>query len=760
MTSDDRNPAAPEAATGGSPTEPTPPNDSPDAPPSRWLASSEGLVPSVPPATRQWQPEPDPEPEPFGAPDDLEGTRVQPQPRTAPDEWDRQPTQQTPAPVPARTNTAAAPRAYDPAAYAASGVPQTRGTWSSPAVAPQPQPVRPSGGSAGAAAAAAVPIGAYGWPQERRRGLHIRRLLFAFVVGLLLALFVAGGALYAYDQQYVGRVLPGVRIGNLDLSGMPVAAARDRIAQEYAGIAQGTVAVTLNGQTTEIPYSDFDRHVDANRLAIEAFAVGRATGTLDRLVGELQTITRGVELQPTVVLDPAKLQARVHDIAQAAESDPVDASAVVTSTGFVTTPSKTGQSVDEGTGAADAAARLATLDAPDRIDITLTATPLPPKVSDASAALASQQAALMVNDVNLVDGTDHWTIPAAAVHSWLGFTIINNRVRITIDTQTALADVQPLAKSVDRAAVNATVKLNHGQIEFGKPSTVGRALDPAATTEAIVSALRARALGSLAVDAPVTPVLIVTQPTLTTDEAKAAIPKMKAISSWTTNYQPSDHNGFGVNIRIPTATINGYVVNPGETFSFWKAVGPVTPELGYKPGGAIIDGHTEPQGALGGGICSCSTTLFNAVLRAGYQMGDRLNHYYYINRYPLGLDATVFISASGQAQDMTWTNDTNYPVIIQGINGTTFVKFVVYSVPNGRTTTFSDPIVKNYTKAHTETRVDRTIPKGTRKQIEYATDGQDVTVTRTVKDASGKVIHKETYYSHYATITGIILTNP
>jgi hypothetical protein len=30
-------------------------------------------------------------------------------------------------------------------------------------------------------------------------------------------------------------------------------------------------------------------------------------------------------------------------------------------------------------------------------------------------------------------------------------------------------------------------------------------------------------------------------------------------------------------------------------------------------------------------------------------------------------------------------------------------------------------------------------------------------VTRTVKDAAGNVIHQETYYSHYARVTGIVL---
>ena len=41
--------------------------------------------------------------------------------------------------------------------------------------------------------------------------------------------------------------------------------------------------------------------------------------------------------------------------------------------------------------------------------------------------------------------------------------------------------------------------------------------------------------------------------------------------------------------------------------------------------------------------------------------------------------------------------------------------------------------------------------------IEYPADGQDVWVTRVVKDRSGKVIHKETFYSHYARMIGVIL---
>jgi vancomycin resistance protein YoaR len=746
---------APEPERPPRPATPQPPAE-PAAP--SWLASAQGLVPPVPRAA-----------DAGGAPTvDFEVTRVHPRAQQRAEDWGWQPAEDVAAPpafpsVPARTASPSGWVPFDPEAAA-----QPR-TWSQPVSARtvvEEDPYRRRELVGQPVVAGRAPV----WddrfdPVDRstaqaRRGFPWRRLVFSFILGLILSAVVAGGAIYAYEQQYADRILPNVHVGSVDVSGLTRDAAHDRLAEAYQGYGQGTVRVSLAGATTEIPYADFDRRPDIDAMVDAAFGIGRAASPVDRLLGELRTVTKGATVTPTVVLDADKLAQRVHDIAQAAEWQPVDAGAVVTNDGFATTPSKAGQSVDEGTAAADAAAQLTSIDAPDTIDLTLTATTIPPKVSDTSAQLAAKQAALMQNDVVLQDGTETWVIPAATVHQWLTFTIINNRVRIAIDTKAVLAELKPLSEKIDRTAVNATVKLSGAKVVFDKPSVDGRTFNASKTTTAVVNGLRNRAQGTLAIDAPIPPVLALVKPALTTDEAKAAIPLMKQISSWTTNYQASDRNGNGANIRIPTTTINGYVVAPGETFSFWKAVGPVTRELGYTDGGAIIDGHTEPQGALGGGICSCSTTLFNAALRAGFAMGDRLNHFYYINRYPLGLDATVFISASGQAQDMSWTNDTDYPVVIQGINGKGTVKFVLYSVPNGRTTTFSDPVVKNYTKAHTETRVDKSIPRGTRKQIEYATDGQDVTVVRTVKDKDGKVLHKETYYSHYATITGIILTNP
>jgi vancomycin resistance protein YoaR len=286
----------------------------------------------------------------------------------------------------------------------------------------------------------------------------------------------------------------------------------------------------------------------------------------------------------------------------------------------------------------------------------------------------------------------------------------------------------------------------------------GRALDVDATSQLVADALTAR---TSSVDTSAVPAtVVVTKPKLSTEEAQKVAPLMKRISTWTTYFPISERNHFGANIWLPAQFINGTVVAPGQTFDFWRTVGPITIARGFGKGGAIINGQTDPQGAIGGGICSCSTTLFNAALRAGMQMHARRNHFYYIDRYPIGLDATVFISSGGSKQTMSWTNDTPYPILIRGIRTRSgsrgYVRFDLYSVPNGRTVIVSAPTIRNISRAWDSTQKTSSMPAGTSKRIESPVDGKDVWRTVSVYQ-DGKLIRQHTYYSHYARITGVVL---
>jgi vancomycin resistance protein YoaR len=594
------------------------------------------------------------------------------------------------------------------------------------------------------------------------RRLSIRmRFAVAFLVGLLVALGVGAGALYAYDQQYLGRVLPGVRVGGVDLSGLDPATAADRLRAEFASLGEGEITLTGPAGTRTISYAEIGRGPDIEAMVADALAVGRDGTAVERAIADARTALRGVVLTPRVTFDADALAERIVGYADDLAREPVEASvSIVDKTKFVVAPGADGRLADPATPLQAALAELGALDAPASLTYEMPIRIVEPTVTTEEATTAKVDAERIAAPIVLSVGDKKQSITTTRLRSWLTFgPTADGGYGVSIDTEDLPGVLAALAKKLDQAPVNASFKTSGGSITGVTASKAGYKVDREATKAQVQAVLDARAAG--AATASIEPTVNATEPALTTAEAKAARPKMRMISRWTTPFPISDRNGFGANIWIPARLINGYVVAPRATFDFWDAVGPVTRAKGYKSGGAIINGRTEPQGALAGGICSCSTTLFNAALRAGYEMGARRNHYYYIDRYPLGLDATVFISASGSKQTVSFTNDTDYPVLIRGYGyrngGTGYVRFEIYSVPTGRKTTFSKPIVRNVRYATDTVQYTSSLAPGARKRIEYPVDGKQVTVTRTVRDRSGKVLHSNTYFSNYARITGITL---
>lgn len=98
------------------------------------------------------------------------------------------------------------------------------------------------------------------------------------------------------------------------------------------------------------------------------------------------------------------------------------------------------------------------------------------------------------------------------------------------------------------------------------------------------------------------------------------------------------------NIRLGAAALDGVVVAPGETFSFWALVGRPSAAAGFRLGRSIRGGVAG--GDIGGGLCQVSGIAYEAGLRAGLAVVERHPHsrdlYTEAERFtPLGMDATV-----------------------------------------------------------------------------------------------------------------------
>ncbi len=593
-------------------------------------------------------------------------------------------------------------------------------------------------------------------PQRLRR---IRILPRRFVLAALAILIVATLAVLAalaFDRVYAGRVLPGVSIAGIDASGLtqPELAAR----LEALPLAPETVEIVTGGSRVTMASRDLGRRVDVEGAVAAALAAGRASGPLADVPERLGMWRDGRTIDLGMSVDRAPLIAWVAARAQALRVTSRDAEIVATADGWVATTPRDGKSIDEAAAVNTIeAALLSGGSATARVELPVRIARPPIDRLDTVLAIAAAERVAAPLTVTFRDDAT-WTIPAATVRAAIRFEIRSDRPVPVVDPAVLSGTLAEISKRITRPANETLILKTKSGKAFGfVPGKNGRYVDTEATARQILDILEARAAGTVTAAEPAPVILGVVPPELSAKEAAARTHQVTRVGAWTTRFTSSERNGFGNNIRIPAKLINGTVIAPGQVFDFWKAVGPATFARGFRMGGIIEGGRTNPTGAIAGGICSASTTMFNAALRAGYQILEREQHSYYIPRYPLGLDATVSKYGGRVAQNMRFRNDTANALYIRGLSGPGFVRFEIYSVPNGRTVTFSSPAVSNLRKATDQTIRTSALKRGKSERVEVPANGKDVVVFRTVRNASGAVVHRDRFVSHYIRVNGLLL---
>jgi vancomycin resistance protein VanW len=80
------------------------------------------------------------------------------------------------------------------------------------------------------------------------------------------------------------------------------------------------------------------------------------------------------------------------------------------------------------------------------------------------------------------------------------------------------------------------------------------------------------------------------------------------------------------NLRLASGRIDGVVLRPGQTFSFWRLVGSATERRGYRPGLVLRNG--EASSGIGGGLCQISNMLHWLALHSDLAVTERHHHSY------------------------------------------------------------------------------------------------------------------------------------
>lgn len=223
-----------------------------------------------------------------------------------------------------------------------------------------------------------------------------------------------------------------------------------------------------------------------------------------------------------------------------------------------------------------------------------------------------------------------------------------------------------------------------------------------------------------------------------------------------TDASSSNKNRQG-NIQLALSILSGICIEPGETFSFNKAVGERTKARGFKEAPAYIRGTVQDQ--VGGGICQVSTTLFNAAVKADMTIKERHAHSMRVSYVDPGKDATV----DWENKDLKFTNNTSEKVYICGYltsNKTVRIGMFGRLLPNGES--ISVETKKSKSKDYsTQYQVNFLLPSGETKTIQSGKKGCTAETIKVRKDASGNEISRETLFkSTYSPTNEIIEYGP
>jgi len=465
------------------------------------------------------------------------------------------------------------------------------------------------------------------------------KVVLLLIGGLLLLCGAAYAAAYlgAGDKVPRGASVAGVEIGDTS-----PAEAEEALRAGLAERAGRPVTVTVDGTEVQVDPATAGLSVDY------AASVAEAGGGRSWAPARLWSYwTGGEEQAPVLEVDDAAMTAALDQVAEEAGTAPVDGAVAFKAGRVVVTDPKPGSGFD----AAEAADRVgaAWLD-PDAPVVELPTETTQPEIDGAAvqAAVDSFANPAMSAPVTLVFGDSPVVLDPKDYSAALTMTAQDGALVPELDTKRLTALVESGVSEEDKP-VDATVELVDGKPTV-VPAKPGVTFDPADVSAAFLELVtRDGDARRMEVEATVA------EPEFTTEDAEALGIKEK-VSSFTTYYPYAEYRN--TNIGRAAEIVDGTLLKPGEVFSLNDIVGERTRENGFTEGFIISDGIFKED--LGGGVSQMATTTFNAMFFAGLKDVEHKPHSFYIDRYPVGREATV---AWGSV-DLRFQNDTDHGVLI------------------------------------------------------------------------------------------------
>ncbi|MFK7600831.1 VanW family protein [Deinococcus sp. SM5_A1] len=539
-----------------------------------------------------------------------------------------------------------------------------------------------------------------------------------WLVGIPIVALLGGALAMGVAASSDEKLAPGLSVAGVDVGGLTPQQAMKAIGERAAAAPQ--VMVTAGPQTWTLGADQLGWHADAGTSVAAAEKVSAARTLVERVKGMIGQ-EQPQDFPLIAAVDPAAAKAALSSLTANLNTQPKNAAVAFNKATLkyaLTARDAPGRQYDAATAASTYAA-------------TPTATVIQIPVREWKAQYSAE--ALQ----NYADQGNALMRPFGAT---LGGT---TRKGMLTPLQVAnLYWVRPQGIVADEAAIKRAFKLLKEFIDqpardarfafkgdklVKVPEQAGRVTQNAAYT-----AFRATVL-----DPSVSSIMLASKkvnPTLTAAQLPDASKLILIHTGVSTYYHSSPERR--TNVANAAAKINGAVVPAGGTFSFLANLGGITAGNGFVGGLIIADGRTVD--GLGGGVCQVSTTVFRAMYGAGLPTLERNQHSYRVGYYEpqVGFEAAVY----DPGLDLKFGNDTGGPLLIKTINndaGST-LEVQVWGVKQTRTVTVSPAVILART-AHPAPKyvVNASLRPGITKQVDWAADGYNLYITRTIKDASG-----------------------
>jgi vancomycin resistance protein YoaR len=459
------------------------------------------------------------------------------------------------------------------------------------------------------------------------------------VVGLVLLL--AGGYTAAYlaagDKVPRGTTVAGVDIGGRTQD--------DAAAALEAGLADrvdAALTVEVDDRSEAVTPQEAGLSVDYD--ASVAAAGGEQSWEPKRL---WDYFTGGDDLDAVVDVDDTVMSTLLERLGGDLGTEPTDGDVRFRKGEIDVTEPVVGEAIDPD------AAREALVSAylSDEPVVGLDLAPAPPDIDDADLQKALDGFAnpALSGPVTLVFGESRVRLQPRQFASVLGMRAEGGELVPELDTD-RLTRLVSEGISQDGAPVDATFEVA-GDKPRVVPAKPGVTYEPADVTDAFLE-LVVRPEGEREMEVKAT----VAEPEFTTKDARA-LGIEEQVSTFTTYFPYAEYRN--TNIGRAAELVDGTVLEPGETFSLNDVVGERTRENGFTEGFIISNGIFKED--LGGGVSQMATTTFNAMFFAGLKDIEHKPHSFYIDRYPVGREATV----AWGAVDLRFQNDTEHGVLIK-----------------------------------------------------------------------------------------------